>query len=241
MREKVTMSWSGGKDASFALYRVLTGNEYEVVGLHTTFGKATHRVGLHGVDELLIEEQARSIGLPLTKLYLEASQGHGHYERLMSDFYRRSARAGIQGVVFGDIFLEDLKHYREQLLIPSGLFPVFPLWGIDTRLLVEDFINAGFRAKVCAANAALFGESMIGAEIDRQFLDGLAVGIDPCGENGEFHTFAYNGPIFKDPVHIHAGAVEKHGYTYQKKNEDGTTEDLESTFWFQDFSLLTVS
>ncbi|NJM26830.1 MAG: diphthine--ammonia ligase [Bacteroidia bacterium] len=241
MREKVTMSWSGGKDASFALYRVLTGNEYEVVGLHTTFDKATRRVGLHGVDESLIEEQAKSIGLPLTKLYLESSEHHGNYERLMTDFYRRSARAGVKGVVFGDIFLEDLKQYREQLLRPSGLFPVFPLWGIDTRLLVEDFINSGFKAKICSANAGLFAESSIGAEIDRHFLDGLAEGIDPCGENGEFHTFVFDGPIFKDPLHVHAGAVEKHGYTYRRKNGDGTTENLERAFWFQDFSLLTVS
>ena len=234
MKKKVTMSWSGGKDSAYALYKILLSQAYDVVNLHTVIDDQTRRVGLHGVPEILIEKQAQAIGLPLEKIYLTASESQDAYETCVQEFYQKCFSEGIEGVVFGDIFLEDLRQYRMNLLKPSKLFAQFPLWGIDSRMIVNDFIDAGFKSAICSADATLFSEEQLGRTIDRYFLTSLATGIDPCGENGEFHTFVYDAPIFQTSIPLRKGDVIRKTYSYRKKNEDGAIVELESPFWFQD-------
>ncbi|WP_317195251.1 diphthine--ammonia ligase [Chryseosolibacter histidini] len=233
-KKKVTISWSGGKDSAFALYKVLQAREFEVVSLHTVINEETKRVGMHGVRETLIERQAEALGLPLQKLYLEGSEDHDAYTRLMSDFYTQCIREHIHAVVFGDIFLEDLKIFREQLLKSSGLQGIFPLWKQDTRQLITDFIHADFKTLICAANAKYFSAAQMGKTIDDAFVRQLPEEVDPCGENGEFHTFVYQGPIFKTPASYVAGEVVKKTYTYHKADASGAPVKIETTFLFQD-------
>ena len=233
MKKKVTISWSGGKDSAFALYKTMMADEFEIVSLHTVVDEKTRRVGLHGVSELLIEKQAQSIGFPLIKIYLPASKGNDAYKRCMTKFYGQCGKDGIEGVVFGDIFLEDLMEFRKELLKPHGLFGVFPLWGLDSKTLLADFILAGFKTTICSANADLFSEHQLGKILDRQFLDSLSPAIDACGENGEYHTFVCDGPLFKKPIPVTRGEVIKKTYSYGKKNPDGETEVHQSNFWFQ--------
>jgi uncharacterized protein (TIGR00290 family) len=233
-KKKVTISWSGGKDSAFALYKILKSGNYEVTGLHTVINEETRRVGMHGVREELIDEQAEALDLPLTKLYLEASENHTAYQNLVQIFYRSCEINNIEAVVFGDIFLEDLRQFRIGLLKPSGLEPILPLWQMNTGTLMDDFIDHGFKTIVCAADANLLAEEQVGKIIDQKFLSGLKPSVDPCGENGEFHTFVFDGPVFKYPVDFTKGEIVKKIYRYQRLNERGEKQRIESAFWFQD-------
>lgn len=234
LKKKVTISWSGGKDSAFALYKILLSGQYEVTGLHTIMNEDTKRVGMHGVREELMDNQAGQMGLPLTKLYLENSENDAAYQKLMKDYYQQCADERIDAVVFGDIFLEDLMRFRLELLKPSGLTGTFPLWMLDTRLLMDDFLKVGFKTLLCAGNAKFFDDTDVGRTIDQKFVDALKPGVDPCGENGEFHTFVYDGPIFKEPVHWLKGEVVKKAYRYKRVNERGESEIIDNAFWFQD-------
>jgi uncharacterized protein (TIGR00290 family) len=236
VKKKVTVSWSGGKDSAFALYKTLASQTYDVVGLHTVIDEQTKRVGLHGVPETLIEQQAEALGFALDKIYLPSSDGTQRYERCMQDFYQQCIKRNMHGIVFGDIFLEDLKQYRLNLLQPFKLFASFPLWGIDTRVLVRDFIATGFKSVICAADASLLTTQNVGALLDENLLKSLSPAVDPCGENGEFHSFVYDGPIFNRAILPKKGDVVKKIYTYNKTNEDGAIEKVESTFLFLDLS-----
>lgn len=240
LRKKVTISWSGGKDSALALYKILLSGDFEVTGLHTVINHDTKRVGMHGVHEKLIEEQAEAIGLPLTKLYLESSESHDAYKRLMEGYYQQCVKDSIRGIVFGDIFLEDLKVFRKDLLKTSGLQSFYPLWKIDTRILLEDFINSGFKTLICAASSQFFYAERMGKTIDKNFINTLPFEVDPCGENGEFHTFVYEGPIFKTSVAFRLGEIVRKTYSYQKINQDGITEKTENVFLFQDLLPLTA-
>lgn len=240
-KPRITISWSGGKDAAFSLHKILQEGTYEVVSLHTVIGSETRRVGLHGVREDLMEAQAKAIGIPLTKLYLEKSQDHAAYEKLMKAFYKQCAEENIQGIAFGDIFLEDLKKYREDLLRGSGIFPVYPIWKEDTTLLLQEMIEAGFRTVVCAVNGNWQVTHRLGHTISEDFTTALPAGVDPCGENGEFHTFVYDGPVFKHPVPYEKGQVVSESYSYQKIKDDGSTEERKTTYWFQDLLPLMAS
>ncbi|HEX5168974.1 MAG TPA: diphthine--ammonia ligase [Cyclobacteriaceae bacterium] len=240
-KQPVSMSWSGGKDSASALCRIVNSGQYEVVNLHTVIGEETRRVSLHGVPETLIEAQAQALNLPLTKLYLKTADNHDAYVKLMSDFYYQIRNEGIEGIVFGDIFLEDLKIFRETLLKQADMIPVFPLWKLDSPSILQDFIQAGFKTVICSADAALFDRPLLGTTIDHFFLDSLPPGIDPCGENGEFHTFVYDGPIFNNRVEFELGSVVKRSYSFNKRNEDGTVQACTSSFWFQDLLPLKTS
>lgn len=232
-KKKVTISWSGGKDSAFALYKILASGEFEVVNLHTVIDLDSKRVGLHGVRESLIERQAEQIGLPLEKIYLPASNNHDVYKSTMQEFYGTCASNGLEGVVFGDIFLEDLKAFRIRLLDPSKLTASFPLWNVDSKVLVGDFIDLGFKTTLCAADANFFSPHQLRL-VDHEFLALLPAGVDPCGENGEFHTFVFDGPLFKKPVRITTGEIVRKSYSYQKRESNGEIKKIESTFWFQD-------
>jgi uncharacterized protein (TIGR00290 family) len=235
-KKKVTISWSGGKDSAFALYKVLASGEFEVVNLHTVIDQESKRVGLHGVRESLIEKQAEHLGLPLEKIYLPASNDHVVYKSIMQNFYRACAGHGIEGVVFGDIFLEDLRSFRIRLLDTTNLTASFPLWKIDSKVLVSDFIDIGFKTTLCAANANFFSAHQLSL-VDYKFLELLPAGVDPCGENGEFHTFVFDGPLFKKRIPITMGDLVKKAYSYQMKEPNGEIKLIETSFWFQDILL----
>lgn len=230
MKKKVTFSWSGGKDSAFALFRIQVSGEYEIVSLHTTINAETKRVGLHGVRENLIEQQAASIGIPLTKIYLPSSQTNDEYEKVMKGFYQQCSRQGIEGIVFGDINLQDLRQYREQLLMPSSLEGIYPLWNLNTIAMVNDIINSGFKTVICSADGKYFDQSILGRTIDQHFINDLPNGVDPCGENGEFHSFVYDGPIFKKRVEFEKGNVVRREYEIKKDNGKATV----IPFWFID-------
>lgn len=236
-RKRVTMSWSGGKDSAYALHKVISSNAFEVVSLHTVFNEDTRRVGLHGISESLIDKQGEAIGIAIKKIYLPVAQDESVYEDTMLNLYKQCAADGIEGIVFGDIFLEDLKNYRIKLLEPSKIFTAFPLWGCDTKIMVRDFIADGFKSIICAADASLFDKQQAGKIIDQKFLESLSSDIDPCGENGEYHSFVFDGPLFTQPISLVHGDVIMKMYSYKRTDASGSIELLESAFWFQDLSL----
>lgn len=228
------MAWSGGKDAAYALYLLKEHPVYRVVRLHTTFGEETRRVGLHGIHECLIQRQAKLIGLPLDSIYYPASGDNQAYEKAMSDYFEGLKHEGIYHVAYGDIFLEDLKKYREKQLEKAGIQPVFPLWGTNTLQMVNGIIQSGFLTAICAADAEKVGEDLLGKVLDKEFLDDLAPSVDPCGENGEFHTFCFDGPIFSEKVPISLGETVKKSYSFQ--NSEGKVHNKH--FWFKNIKLI---
>lgn len=235
VRPKVTISWSGGKDSAFALHRIILEKKFQVVSLHTVIENDSRRVGLHGIPETLVEKQSKSIGIPLEKLYLPSSDTLDSYTSLMKTFYDKCADEKIVGVVFGDIFLQDLRDFKVNLLKSSGLTGYFPLWGIDSKTILKDFIGVGFKTKICAARSDLFSKEQLGALLDDQFLSNISSQIDPCGENGEFHTFVHDGPIFREEIPLKKGIIQERSYTYNKIMPDGKVEKVKTGFWFQDF------
>jgi uncharacterized protein (TIGR00290 family) len=232
---KVAVSWSGGKDSAQALWYLLQDDRYQVVHLFTVFDKELRRVGLHGIPEHLIEQQAKAIGLHLKKLYLPSSEDHRAYEELMVQNFNELREEDIRHVMFGDIFLDDLKSYRDQMLEKAGLVGVYPIWKKDTEPLVRQFISLGFKTALCAANAKYFSSSALGSTINDNFLAQLPVGVDPGGENGEFHTFVFDGPIFKHPVDFAMGKVVQKTYEYKTINKEGEEEMQKTTFLFREF------
>jgi uncharacterized protein (TIGR00290 family) len=233
-KKKITISWSGGKDSALALFRLQQSKQFEIVHLHTVIDQATKRVGLHGVRETLIESQAEALGLKLVKLFLPPSQDHDAYVKLMTDFYQECAHEQISAVMFGDIFLDDLKTFRESMLSKANLEGVFPLWKQASRKLIEEFLAAGFKTVLCAADKKYFNSQHIGSTLDKQFIDEFSQIIDICGENGEFHTFVYDGPTFKKPVDFSLGSVASKEYRYKMTNADGLVEEKHTSFLFQE-------
>jgi uncharacterized protein (TIGR00290 family) len=208
--EKLVLSWSGGKDSAMALHALLADDRYEVVGLLTSVAEEYKRISHHGVREELLELQAESMGLPLDRIYLPSDSdvacSNERYEALMRDTLQRYCDAGVMLVAHGDIFLEDLRAYREKNLARLGMRGVFPLWKRDTSELIEAFIGSGFKAYLSCVEAKL-GESFAGRAIDAKLIDDLPEGVDPCGEYGEFHSFVYDGPIFRKPIDVVVGEV----------------------------------
>lgn len=231
---KIAMSWSGGKDCAFALWQLLQNKYFEVVSLYTTFGEETRRVGLHGIHESLIEEQAKRIGLPLDKIYFPASGDNTAYEKAMEVFFDLLERDGITHVAYGDIFLEDLKAYREGQLKGRNFKGIFPLWKKNTSDLAKKFIAAGFETLICAADADKIPMHWVGKTFDNAYLEALPAEVDPCGENGEFHTFCIAGPIFSDPIAVSVGEPTVKSYIIKK--EDGTESKKE--FYFAPLDLV---
>ena len=227
MKNKVVMSWSGGKDSSLALYHLLKSEKYEVVSLMTTVYEPHKRVSMHGIHESLLEAQAEAIGIPLVKVYLN-EKTHEAYEEAMKGHLLAFKEQGVNNVAFGDIFLEDLRKYREERLEEVGMNAVFPLWNIPTVLLAKEFITEGFLTHICSVDDSLLEKEHVGVRYDSDFLASLPESVDPCGENGEFHSFCYDGPIFKNRVRfVRNGIVEK---TYE-------TKDKLYRYWFSDISL----
>ena len=198
--QKALLSWSGGKDSAMALHEILKSKEFEIAALLTTVTMDYDRISMHGVRRTLLQRQAESLGLTLEELFITKNATNAEYETSLAKCLTRYRDAGITTVVFGDIFLEDVRLYREERLTPLGMHAIFPLWKRDTGVLAHGFIAAGFRAVTTCIDTKVLGEKFSGREFDEQFLADLPPGIDPCGENGEFHSFVYDGPIFSRPI-----------------------------------------
>ena len=207
MAEKLVFCWSGGKDSALALSKLRQDPAYEVVALLTTVTEGFDRISMHGVRTALLEQQAASVGLPLEKVYISRQASNQEYESRMRDALQKFKRQGVSAVAFGDIFLEDLRKYREENLAREGLRGVFPLWKCDTTELARHFISSSFRTVICCVDTQVLSQSFAGREFDERFLADLPAGVDPCGENGEFHSFAYAGPCFRKPVAFTRGEV----------------------------------
>jgi len=207
------MNWSGGKDASLALWQLQQDKNVQVKYLFTTLSEAFRRVSMHGVREELLDEQARQTGIALKKAYLPENASMEDYNRIMGGQLSALQAEGISHAVFGDIFLEDLRAYREGQLAQVGMEGLFPLWKRDSASLIRDFIQAGFEAVIVCVNARYLPASFAGRLIDEAFLADLPAGVDPCGENGEFHSFVFDGPLFAAPVAFQVGETVERVYT----------------------------
>ena len=207
MKEKVVFCWSGGKDSALALHRLLGDDRYQVVSLLTTCNERFRRVSMHGVRIELLEAQAAALGLPIEEIFVRDHGSNEEYERAMAACLTAHQRRGVTACAFGDIFLQDLRQWREANLARVGLRALFPLWQSDTRKLVGDFLGLGFSALVCCANAAYLGRDAVGCPLTQAYVACLPRDVDPCGENGEFHSFAHAGPIFRHPVRFKIGEI----------------------------------
>ena len=204
-REKIIFCWSGGKDSALALNRIFRDERYEVVSLLTTCNEHFQRVSMHGVRLELLDAQAAAIGLPLEKIFVSQRSSNEEYQQKMSACLLAHQARGVTACVFGDIFLEDLKRWREENLAEVGMRGIFPLWKNDSRELIREFFALGFGTVICCANDAYLGEDAVGRQIDEEFIRTLPENVDPCGENGEFHSFAFAGPVFRQPVKFKVG------------------------------------
>jgi uncharacterized protein (TIGR00290 family) len=207
MREKVLLTWSGGKDSALALHKMQNSNEYKVEALLTTITAEYDRISLHGIRSALLEKQANSLGYKLEKIFIPKNCSNEEYNFKMQTVLEKYSAHGINKVVFGDIFLEDVRSYREKNLKKIGMTGIFPLWKRDTSELAQIFINLGFKAIITCIDTKALDKTFISRAFDEQFLKDLPTNIDPCGENGEFHTFVYDGPLYKRRIIFSKGDV----------------------------------
>lgn len=207
MAARALVAWSSGKDCAWALHEVRRAGEVEVVGLLTTVTEAFARVSMHAVREALLDRQAAAAGLPCRKVRLPWPCPNDAYEARMGEAIAAARAEGVTHVVFGDLFLPDVRAYREAKLAGSGVAPLFPLWGRDTGRLAREMLDGGLRATLTCVDPRQLDPALAGRPFDRALLDALPAGVDPCGENGEFHTFAWAGPMFAAPVPVVPGEV----------------------------------
>ncbi len=204
---KVIVSWSGGKDSAMALHTIRASGAYDVLALLTTVTEGYDRISMHGVRRSLLEEQAKSLRLPVEKIYISQNASNEEYETKLREKLLFYQRQGVHSVVIGDIFLEDLRRYREDNLAKIAMKGIFPVWKRDTAELAREFIDLGFKAVITCVDSQHLGKEFAGRGFDRQFLADLPSDVDPCGENGEFHSFVYDGPIFEQPITHQKGEV----------------------------------
>jgi len=214
-RPRALVAWSTGKDSAWALHEVRSAGKLEVVGLLTTVNEGYGRVSMHGVREEVLDSQADSLGLPCRRGRIPASCVNADYEAAMAEAMAEAAAAGVTRIVFGDLFLEDVRAYRERMLAGTGLAPVFPLWGRDTAALAQRMVRTGLRATVVCVDSRRLEASFASRAFDEAFLRDLPKGVDPCGENGEFHTCVTAGPMFAEPLATVAGEiVQREGFVF---------------------------
>jgi uncharacterized protein (TIGR00290 family) len=207
MRRRALISWSSGKDSAWALHVLRQREDLDIVGLLTTVNEAADRVAMHAVRSELLRAQAAAADLPLHAVGIPSPCSNEQYEAAMGAAIARAQRDGITVIAFGDLFLEGIRRYRVEKLAGTGIEPLFPLWGIPTERLVRDMIAAGLRARITCVDPKQLAPSFVARELDQALLDELPQGVDPCGENGEFHTFAYAGPMFRAPIAVQSGEV----------------------------------
>ncbi len=214
-KPKLLLSWSSGKDSAWSMHILRQQNQYGIAGLVTTVNESFGRVAMHGVREELLGQQADAAGLPLWRVPLPHPCPNREYESRMRALIERAVAAGVTHMGFGDLFLEDIRAYRERQLAGSGIAPVFPLWELNTTQLARDMHSAGLRATLSCVDPQRLPSAFAGREFDSAFLDELPPGVDPCGENGEFHTFCHAGPMFARPIAIRTGdIVERDGFVF---------------------------
>lgn len=212
---KAWVAWSSGKDSLWALHTARQSDDLEVVGLLTTVTETYQRVSMHGVREALLQAQAAALGLPLYRTMIPTPCTNDDYDQVMAAAMADAQRAGVTQVVFGDLFLESIRAYREERLAPVGMTARFPLWGRDTAALAREMIADGLRAIVVCLDPTRLPRHLAGHAFDRDFMAQLPPGLDPCAENGEFHTFAYGGPGFDQPLAVRVGeTVERDGFVF---------------------------
>ncbi len=204
---KALLAWSSGKDSAWTLHVLRQRGDVEVVGLLTTINEVHDRVAMHAVRTTLLQAQAAAAGLPLWPVPIPSPCSNREYEAAMSAAIRRAQAAGITIMAFGDLFLEDVRHYRETQLASTGITPLFPLWGLPTKELAAHMIRGGLRARLTCIDPKQIAASFAGREFDESLLADLPLGVDPCGERGEFHTFAYAGPMFRHPIPVERGEI----------------------------------
>ncbi|MGR9047293.1 Dph6-related ATP pyrophosphatase [Halobacillus faecis] len=205
MAEKVIVSWSGGKDSALALQRVIDDENYEVEGLFSTISEQSFRLPVHEVRKNLLMKQAEAIGLPLEIVPIQESASNQVYNKVMKKMFQGFRERKISKVVYADLFLEDIRAFRDELLWKNGMAGVYPLWGIGSDKVADEVIEKGFQAVVTTVDTKKMDDTIPGALYDQKFLHSLSPDIDPCGENGEFHTFVYGGPIFHTPLGLQQG------------------------------------
>jgi uncharacterized protein (TIGR00290 family) len=214
-RAPIHLAWSSGKDSAWSLHVLRQDPSVEVVGLLTTINEAYDRVAMHAVRRALLEAQADAAGLPLVLVRIPSPCPNETYEAAMAGAVAEARGRGITGIAFGDLFLEDIRRYREKQMSGTGLRLHFPLWGRPTAALAEDMIGGGLQARLTCVDPRVMPEDLAGAAFDRALLARLPRGVDPCGENGEFHTFAWAGPMFRRPVPVRSGeVVSRDGFVF---------------------------
>ncbi|WP_138991817.1 diphthine--ammonia ligase [Larkinella sp. C7] len=227
--KKAIISWSGGKDSALALFFCQQSGQYDLAGLLTHINEQFGRVSMHGVRSELIESQANALDLPLHTIQFPGDVSMECYNTLVKQKLIELKERGITHVIYGDIFLEDLRQYREQQLNEVGLQAVFPLWNQNTTVLLAKFVQAGFKAVLVCVNETQLSESWAGRNLDATVLKDLPPSVDPCGENGEYHSFVYDGPIFKAPIRFQKGEVVRRSYAASAEPDQWDTQ-----FIFQD-------
>lgn len=205
VKQAVVVSWSSGKDCAFALHQVRIEGEYEVVGLLTTLNQENDRVAMHGVRKELLQMQVTALDLPAEMVMLPMPCDNETYRRLVGSAVEVLRQKGVRQVVFGDLFLEDIRQYRLEQMQDSGLEPLFPLWLRDTNKLSREMVESGLRAVVTCVDQRVLPAEYVGRHYDHEFLDDLPPGVDPCGENGEFHTLVVDGPMFSRAISVQVG------------------------------------
>jgi len=214
-RPRTWLSWSSGKDSAWSLHAVRQSGEFDVVALLTTVNRTYSRVAMHAVREALLEQQAEAAGLPLVKIPIPSPCPNEVYERAMAEAMAAARDQGVRHIIFGDLFLEDIRAYREKNLAACGMTPVFPLWRINTRELAGDMIAGGLSAYLTCVDPRKLGREFAGRKFDAALLGELPASVDSCGENGEFHTFACAGPMFRRPIAVEPGeVVERDGFVF---------------------------
>jgi uncharacterized protein (TIGR00290 family) len=240
LKKKALFNWSSGKDSALALYKILQDPEFEISCLLTTVSIEFQRISMHGVRLALLEQQAKSIGLQLEIMQIPEMPTMKQYESCMKTTLENLKNRGLTHSVFGDIFLEDLRKYREDKLKTMGFTSVFPLWKIPTHELIHELIGLGFKTIVVCVNERYLDKSFIGRVIDQNFINDLPENVDVCGEHGEFHTFTFDGPIFSYPIHFEIGKIIYRKYQKPKKNSSNSNRDTDETdefdygFWYCD-------
>ena len=207
MLEPVVLTWSGGKDSALALHYLKNSRQYQITSLLTTITKDYNRISMHGVRSILLDNQSESLGLPIEKVFISKNSSNEEYENQMREKLLFYQRQGVSSVAFGDLFLEDIRKYREQNLSKVTMKGIFPLWKKNTQELARQFIELGFKAVIICVDSQKLDKKFVGRYFDRQFLSDLPANVDPCGENGEFHSFVFDGPIFKKPISFKIGDI----------------------------------
>lgn len=228
---KAIFNWSGGKDSAHALLRAIETGEYEIAALLTTINSESRQSTMHNLPMALLRQQAASIGIPLYTVGLTPKGNMADYSAAMAKAMEHFKQIGVTHSIFGDIFLHDIRSYRERQLSQQGITVVEPLWGKSSAQVIREFLESGLKATIVTTGETL-GPGAIGRLIDKEFIDTLPGDIDPNGENGEYHTICYDGPIFKYPVTFTLGTP--HSQSYDIKLEDGTTQTY--TYWFADIA-----